>query len=75
MRANKTRQPQLQIPIFNAQELSRASNEAIQAHVTHGACICCPRGILCAFRGNYNVRCSDMPWACPIASSRQTPTV
>jgi hypothetical protein len=72
---NKTHLPARQGPVFNAQELLNASNEAIQAFVTHGACICSPKGILCAFKGNYAVKCSDMPWACPLASSRQTPTV
>lgn len=75
MRANKTHPPQRQQPIFNAQELRNASNKAIQANVMHGACICSPKGILCVFRGNYSVKCGDMPWHCPLTFSIETPVV
>lgn len=75
MPRNKTPQPARQGPIFSAQELYNASNEAIHAFVVHGACICSARGILCAFRGNFRHKCSDMPWRCPLTSGSQTPVV
>jgi len=61
------------------QKLLRVAVTAREAHQirfhtqTHlrepRACVCCPRAILRALKGEKPFQCREMPWACPLGDN------
>jgi hypothetical protein len=72
---NKTTQAPRPYSLFTSHDVENFSPDAKKLRKEHGACICCPQGILRAFRGHYDLKCEDMPWRCPFKPSPPTPVV
>lgn len=75
MPKNKTRLPKTVTTQDRDTTIRHLLPEDVALADRTGACICTAKSLINVCRGDYSVKCKDMPWRCPLRTNTSTPTL